>query len=419
MSYVSGARANYGVSMSWIRRHPLPWLVVVFVVVGSLATNSRTGAGGPTLLVAVLALAAVAPVLLRRPHGWVVAVSGLCVGVYFAAGYGAGPIFFVLPAVTFAVALSLPLRRWLTWAVGGAVLAVTGMMLNPDRPDLGSQGQGPPWGPGAPGGHGPNLDGDLSVWQAIGQVAIIAACGAVATALRARNEARAQRQRRAVSDERVRMAADLHDGIGHGLAVIAMQAGAALHVLDRDPDAARRNLEAIRAESKESLALLRRQLARLTDTETAAGSAPRTPEHGLADLPALVERVRSGDLEVSLRLEVDSAAAEAERAAYAVVQEGLTNVLRHAGASRAEVSVVMVPTGSRSGDDLVVTVTDDGRGSGTPSAEMGSGMGIVGMRSRVEALGGTLEAGPQVRGYRLRAAIPLSGPSVGGTEGVV
>lgn len=411
MSYASGGRANYGVSMSWLRRHPLPWLVVVFVVVGSLATASRSDTDAPTFLVAVLALVAIVPVVLQKPPGWTVAVSGLCVGAYFAAGYVAGPIFFVLPTVTFALALSLPLRRWVGWAIGGAVLGVTGMVLNPDRPGLGSQaGQGPPWGSD---GHGPSLEGNLSVWQAIGLVAIIAACGAVGTALRSRNEARAQRQRRVISEERVRMAADLHDGVGHGLAVIAMQAGAALHVLDRDPEAARRNLEAIRAESKESLELLRRQLARLTDVESGAESAPRAPEHGLADLPALVERVRSGGLEVALRIEADAVPGEAERAAYAVVQEGLTNVLRHAEASRAEVSVVAI-----SGVELVVTVFDDGRGSDMSGKERRPGMGIVGMRSRVEALGGTLDAGPEVRGFRLRASIPLAGSSAGGAEGL-
>ncbi|MFJ9392704.1 sensor histidine kinase [Nocardioides sp. NPDC101246] len=392
--------------MSRIRRHWLPWLVVVVELVGSLGSNAQADTRGPAVLAALLALVAVVPVLLREPPGWVLAVSGLCVGVYFTAGYADGPIFMALPAVTFAVAWSLPPRKWVGWAVVGAALVATGIMLNPAESPRFDGGRGP-WGPDG----GP--EGDLSQWQAFGQVALIAASGAIASALRSRNEARAQRQRRVVSDERVRMATDLHDGVGHGLAVIAMQAGAALHVLDRDPAAARRNLEAIRAESKESLDLLRSQLARLTDTENGAGPAPRAPEHGLADLPALVERVRTGGLEVVLRVEVDSASVEAERAAYAVVQEGLTNVLRHAGASRAEVSVVAV-----SGAELLVTVHDDGRGSDMPSKERRSGMGIVGMRSRVEALGGTLDAGPEVRGFRLRASIPLSGSSAGGAEGL-
>ena len=393
--------------MSRIRRHWLPWLVVVVEVVGSLGSNARADTRGPALLGALLALVAVLPVLLQRPRGWMLAVSGLSAGAYFAAGYAEGPIFMAVPVVTFAVALSLPPRRWIGWAAVAAALVATGMVLSPESPQFdGGPGRGS-WGQGG----GP--EGDLSLWQAFGQVALIAACGAIASALRSRNEARAQRQRRVVSEERVRMAADLHDGVGHGLAVIAMQAGAALHVLDRDPEAARRNLEAIRAESKESLDLLRRQLARLTDTETGAGPAPRAPEHGLADLPALVERVRTGGLEVSLRLEVDSASAEAERAAYAVVQEGLTNVLRHAGATRAEVAIVSTPAA-----EMVVTVDDDGRGSDMLSGERRPGMGIVGMRSRVEALGGTLEAGPEVRGFRLRASLPLSGSSAGGAEGL-
>ena len=392
--------------MSRIRRHWLPWLVVVVELVGSLGSNAQADTRGPAVLAALLALVAVLPVLLREPPGWVLAVSGLCVGIYLTAGYADGPIFIALPAVTFAVAWSLPPRRWVGWAVVGAALVATGIMLNPTDSTRFDGGRGP-WGPGG----GP--EGDLSLWRAFGQVALIAACGAIATAMRSRNEARAQRRRRAVSDERVRMATDLHDGVGHGLAVIAMQAGAALHVLDRDPEAARRNLEAIRAESKESLDLLRRQLARLTDTETGSGPAPRAPEHGLSDLPALVERVRTGGLEVSLRLEVDSASAEAERAAYAVVQEGLTNVLRHAGATRAEVAIVSTPAA-----EMVVTVDDDGRGSDMLSGERRIGMGIVGMRSRVEALGGTLEAGPEVRGFRLRASLPLSGSSAGGAEGL-
>ncbi|MER7604876.1 sensor histidine kinase [Nocardioides sp. NPDC127503] len=393
--------------MSRIRRHWLPWLVVVVVLVGSLGSNARTDTRGPALLGALLALLAVLPVLVQRPRGWMLAVTGLCAGAYFTAGYAEGPIFMAVPVVTFAVALSLPPRRWVGWAVVAAALVATGMVLNPESPQFdGGPGRGP-WGQGG----GP--EGDLSLWQAFGQVALIAACGAIASALRSRNEARAQRQRRVVSEERVRMAADLHDGVGHGLAVIAMQAGAALHVLDRDPEAARRNLEAIRAESKESLDLLRRQLARLTDTETGAGQAPRAPEHGLADLPALIERVRTGGLDVSLRLEVDSASPEAERAAYAVVQEGLTNVLRHAGATRAEVSIVSTPA-----SEMVVTVNDDGRGSDMLSGERRPGMGIVGMRSRVEALGGTLEAGPEVRGFRLRASLPLTGSSAGGAEGL-
>lgn len=198
------------------------------------------------------------------------------------------------------------------------------------------------------------------------------------------------------------MAADLHDGVGHGLSVIALQAGAALHVLERDPAAARASLEAIRDTSRESLDLLRRHLARLAEGD----SAPRTPEHGLADLEALVARVRAGGLDVGLRVGVGEgrlSPAVAEMA-YAVVQEGLTNVLRHAGAARAEVMIGLVGS-----EELVVTVTDDGpdgRPGGVPHRD---GLGLTAMRSRITALGGRLDAGPGEHGFRLCATLP-TGP---------
>ncbi|MER6936778.1 hypothetical protein, partial [Nocardioides sp. NPDC000441] len=94
--------------MSRIRRHWLPWLVVVVVLVGSLGSNARADTRGPALIGALLALVAILPVLLQRPRGWMLAVSGLCAGAYFTAGYAEGPVFMAVPVVTFAVALSLP-----------------------------------------------------------------------------------------------------------------------------------------------------------------------------------------------------------------------------------------------------------------------------------------------------------------------
>jgi signal transduction histidine kinase len=197
------------------------------------------------------------------------------------------------------------------------------------------------------------------------------------------------------------MAQDLHDGVGHGLAVIAMQAGVALHVLDRDPGAARRSLEAIRDTSRESLDALRAELVRLSPTEGVP--APRRPRNGLADLEVLADRVRAGGVQVAL--DVDPAAVAggvapaADSVGYLVVQEALTNVLRHSGATSARVLV------RRAGELLEVTVRDDGRGRG--AAAPGPGLGIPGMRSRVVALGGTLEAGPVAGGgFEVRAALP-------------
>jgi signal transduction histidine kinase len=190
------------------------------------------------------------------------------------------------------------------------------------------------------------------------------------------------------------MAQELHDGVGHGLAVIAVQAGAALHVLDTDPVKARESLEAIRATSKESLEALRAELAHMSGDPGA-----RRPAPGLDDLDALLDRVRSGGLIVDRTGAVDGLTEPVSRAAYAVVQESLTNVLRHADATRAIVSF------ERRAEDLIVTVRDDGNG-GTPDSGQDGGMGISGMRARVEALGGSLDAGPGPSGFRVRAVIP-------------
>ena len=195
------------------------------------------------------------------------------------------------------------------------------------------------------------------------------------------------------------MAQELHDVVGHGLAVIAMQAGVALHVLDRDPGKARESLEAIRAMSRESLDGLRTELAQL---RAGAGDVPeRRPLPGVADLALLVQRVREGGVDVRLEVtgRLDGLPTDVGAAAYRIVQESLTNVLRHAGADAATVVV-------RAADaQLEVEVVDRGSG-GAPGAD---GSGIRGMRERATSLGGTVEAGPASGGgFRVRAVLPLS-----------
>ena len=192
------------------------------------------------------------------------------------------------------------------------------------------------------------------------------------------------------------MAQDLHDGVGHGLAVIAMQAGVALHVLERDPAKARDSLLAIRETSRESLESLRAELSRLA---TEPGGAQRSVRNGLADLPVLVNRVRAGGLDVDLRSTDVVVTEEAGAAAYLVVQEALTNVLRHSGASSARVEV------TETAGSLVVIVVDDGQGG-----DVREGLGIGSMRSRVEGLGGRLAVGRTTGGFEVRAEIPVGTP---------
>jgi signal transduction histidine kinase len=209
----------------------------------------------------------------------------------------------------------------------------------------------------------------------------------------------------AATQEQLNMAQELHDGVGHGLAVIAMQAGVGLHVLDRDPAAVRTALEAIRDSARESLDALRSELAQISGAQISGDGAPRRPRQGVADLDALVDRVRTAGLSVDLTGSPGELAEPVDAVVYGVVQEGLTNVLRHAAATSVEVRL------DRSEERLAVTVEDDGRGTeeGTdPATVPEEGMGLRGMRERVRALGGDFSAGPRPEGgFAVRAVLPL------------
>lgn len=191
------------------------------------------------------------------------------------------------------------------------------------------------------------------------------------------------------------MAQELHDGVGHGLSVIAMQAGVALHLLERDPAQVRASLDAIRETSKESLDALRSELAAMSGDE-----APRRPAPGIDDLPALTRRVRGAGLDVEVTGAPGDVPGPVGEICYAVVQEALTNVLRHADATRATVRFERTDPVA-----MVVEVHDDGRGREAGSAATGLGLG--GLRARVTGLGGTFEAGPTEAGFRVRATLPL------------
>jgi len=342
-----------------------PWAVLGIVLLGTAASNRRSDLDFPVVGGTLLAVAATAPAVLPPLTGrWAQAallVSGALSGLYFAGGYSDGPIFMALPTVTFLVATVVTVRDWLPAALGGAALMGSGLGLR--------------WLWWADEPH-------KSLWQAIGMLGIVLAAGAVATATRNRFEVRAERVERTATEERLRMAQDLHDGVGHGLAVIAMQAGVALHVLDQDPAKARASLEAIRATSRESLDALRSELAAMS------GSASRRPAAGLAELPALLDRVRAAGLRIDVVGDPGEVSDAVAGVSYVVIQEALTNVLRHAGAGTATVEW------TRGVDVLVLAVRDDGRGG----AVQDEGMGIGGMRARVARLGGSLRAGSRAGG---------------------
>jgi signal transduction histidine kinase len=208
-----------------------------------------------------------------------------------------------------------------------------------------------------------------------------------------------ERERRRVEAERLRIARELHDVVGFGFAAISLQAGVAAQALDRRPEQAAEALQAIKAASKEALEELRAILGLLRQADGPRGSAP-----GLRDLDAIVKTACKAGLSASLELSASprQAPVAIERAVYRIVQEALTNVLRHAGPVSATVSV------SFDDDRLIVSVEDEGAGGAVCDASPGSGYGIVGMRERAKALGGGLEAGPRPGGgFRVCASFPL------------
>jgi signal transduction histidine kinase len=209
------------------------------------------------------------------------------------------------------------------------------------------------------------------------------------------------RARQRIADDRLQVARELHDVLAHTISVIAVQSGLALDSLDDDPETARTAMATVRTSTKEALAELR---ATLTVLRGLGG--PSLPQPRLAQLPDLVAQASSAGLRVTLSGDpLDSSAGGpavspvVELTVYRVIQEALTNVLRHARAARADVSVCVVE------GFLHVSVVDDGVG-GAPGAD--DGFGLRGMRERVEAVGGTFTAGPQApRGFAVRAAVPL------------
>ncbi|HEX6699895.1 MAG TPA: sensor histidine kinase [Gaiellaceae bacterium] len=201
--------------------------------------------------------------------------------------------------------------------------------------------------------------------------------------------------RRAATEEQARIARELHDVIAHNVSVMVVQAAAADDVFETQPDRAREALRAIEGTGRSALTELRRLLGVVRPTV-----ADFAPQPGLAGLDALVEGVRATGLPVTLRVEgdLDDLPAGLDLSAYRIVQEALTNAIKHADASRADVRV------RRTDDRVELEVIDDGAG---PSGN-GRGQGLIGMRERASLLGGEVEAGPKPDGgFRVKASLPL------------
>jgi signal transduction histidine kinase len=260
------------------------------------------------------------------------------------------------------------------------------------------------WGPAVLGeGHAPSAVFALSVGA--GLAALVGAAelvrlrrqGSLAIAQGRREEARRQ-----ASEERLRLARDLHDIVAHNISVINVQANTALHLMHRQPERAQEALTTIHEVSKQALVELRTVLGVLRDVDT---EAPRAPVPGLAELDALLERSRAAGLAVRMVEEGEPCRlpADVDVTAYRIIQESLTNSSRHSGGGRATVRLFYGES------DLCVEVDDDGPAL-RASRINGSGKGISGMSERAQALGGTLDAGPRPGGgFSVRARLPLNG----------
>ncbi|MFH8902671.1 sensor histidine kinase [Streptomyces coeruleorubidus] len=216
---------------------------------------------------------------------------------------------------------------------------------------------------------------------------------------------RSQEVAEAVTAERLRIARELHDMVAHSIGIIAIQAGVGSRVIQTQPAEAREALRAIEVTSRETLSGLRRTLVSLRQADrgaTASEQSPLAPSPGLADVERLAAATAGAGVRVDVRCsgEQRPVPADIDLSAYRIVQEALTNVVRHAGTGRCRVAI------DYGDEELTVEVVDDGRGAtGNGSAH---GFGIIGMRERVGLLGGRLSAGPRPEGgFRVAARLPL------------
>jgi signal transduction histidine kinase len=217
---------------------------------------------------------------------------------------------------------------------------------------------------------------------------------------------REEKAERAVVEERTRIARELHDVIAHNVSVMVVQASAGDELFDTDPARARESLRSVAATGRAALTELRRLLGVIRTEEAASGGASYVPQPGIGYLDELVRQVQETGLAVELSVlgEPRELPEGVGLCAYRIVQEALTNTLKHAGASRADVSLRYVE------DAVELQVIDDGRGaSAAGNGERSGGHGLIGMRERVALFGGELTARPRGtgQGYEVRARIPL------------
>ena len=380
--------------LRFARRYWFDALVVAGIGVGlagiAVGQGRTDGPTGPLWFDVLATVAILSPLLARRrfPFGAPAAV-GIASVVTSFVDERLVPFAFVTFLAGCAAAFLLGLLRDRSQAVAGLVLAIGIVALVVYRD------------PQA------NLDAFIATSVIFGILWTIAfalgrkfqeADEAKERAARAERE-REERAYAAVTEERARIARELHDVVGHSVSVMTVQASAVRRLLRPEQQREREALLVVEQTGREALAEMRRMVGVLRRPEEAPALAPQP---SLQHLDRLVAQACEAGLPVELGIEGDPRPLPAgvDLTAYRLVQEGLTNALKHARAERAHVLV------RYGGGDIEVTVSDDGQGAGSGD---GGGHGLVGMRERVAVYGGELEAGPRPEGgYRLRARLPVA-----------
>lgn len=412
---------------SWAKTHPLAvdavlaLAVLVCMVIGSFAEpygeygptwGARAPDGGSFALMGLGALALV----FRRRAPWTVlaTTTALSLAELIEGAEPRAPIVMcaVIALYTVAATTNRPTTWWAGLVTMAGLTAVA--MLRGPLPWYAQENVG------------------IFAWTGMAAAAgdAVRSRRAFVDAIRERAEraerTREEEARRRVAEERLRIARDLHDVVAHHIALVNVQAGVAAHVMDKRPDQAKEALAHVRDASRSALNELRATVGLLR--QTGDPEAPTEPAPGLERLDELLDTFRHAGLPVEVaRGEVGAPLpAAVDLAAYRIIQEALTNVQKHAGSgASAEVSVVRV------GPNVEVTVLDDGPGQGAEkegeeqpgeAAEHGGGHGLIGMRERVGALGGSCTAGPRYGGgFRVHAILPVAtdkpvtSPAQGGT----
>jgi len=330
----------------------------------------------------------------RRAPILVLAFVTIVIVIVYLREYGAFLSVLGLPAL-YAVAAHEQHRRRAWWAVVIATVALMGAASVSvlDQPD------------------------GFAYLTAVSMIGFLAAAVAAGVIIRNRERifvdtelraAQAEADRiaeaeRAVIRERSRIAREMHDVVAHGMSVIAVQAAAGREIVHTNPDKAAEVFERIESVGREALAELRRMLGVLRETGDEQNAL--TPQPGIADIQTAVEQSSASGVPTSLVVDGTERplAPGVELAAYRIVQEALTNVRKHAGATAsAAVRLTYEPQA------LVVDVHDDGRGAVSALAQTGAGHGLIGMRERVDIYGGELTSGPRTGGgFGVRAVLPI------------